>query len=321
MGREYDRLLPRYTALAEEVQFALADAIGATEMKVHSISGRIKSRDSALEKAQRKGYTAPFEQMPDVVGARVVCLFADDVPRLRQIVERLFDVQEVEDKASEGPVDAFGYMSLHLSCLVRAEHAGPRYDGIKGLTFEVQCRTLLQDAWANVSHYLAYKGDASIPEHLRKDFHALSGLFYVADKHFELFYRESERSESAAVVEVTSTDVPGELPISRGRVAGLFLKLYPDRVHADSASISEFIEQATSAGYSKLGQLEDVLARALPTMLSYEEVHPPIDETGPTTYSDVGLARLSLAIADPRFAGVAYEFTEEFEEYRAQMPQ
>ena len=58
--------------------------------------------------------------------------------------------------------------------------------GLHGIKFEIQCRTILQNAWASVSHRLAYKGEASIPEALRKDFHALAGLFYVADKHFEL---------------------------------------------------------------------------------------------------------------------------------------
>jgi len=51
------------------------------------------------------------------------------------------------------------------------------------------------DAWATVSHYLDYKTDADVPLGLRKDFQALSGLFYLADTHFEMFYGATGRSQ------------------------------------------------------------------------------------------------------------------------------
>jgi putative GTP pyrophosphokinase len=65
-------------------------------------------------------------------------------------------------------------------------HSGPRYDPLKHLRFEVQVRTIVMDAGAAVSHHLDYKGGTSVPSELRKDFYALSGLFYVADQHFEV---------------------------------------------------------------------------------------------------------------------------------------
>src|SRR5947208_10717429 len=77
---------------------------------------------------------------------------------------------------------------------MKSEYKGPRYDAISGMPFEVQVRTILMDAWANVSHYLDYKGEADVPKPLRRDFYALSGLFYVADSHFEMFFKSSKDS-------------------------------------------------------------------------------------------------------------------------------
>jgi ppGpp synthetase/RelA/SpoT-type nucleotidyltranferase len=79
------------------------------------------------------------------------------------------------------------YQSVHFVGRIHPSRSGPRYDSIKGQRFEIQVRTILMDAWANVSNYLDYKSDRSIPSELRRDFFALSGLFYVAEQHLEPF--------------------------------------------------------------------------------------------------------------------------------------
>ena len=57
-------------------------------------------------------------------------------------------------------------------------------DNNKKFLFEIQIRTITQDAWASISHYLDYKNEISIADELKKDFYALSGLFYIADTQF-----------------------------------------------------------------------------------------------------------------------------------------
>ena len=74
-----------------------------------------------------------------------------------------------------------------LVAIMRAEYSGPRYDNIAVLPFEIQVRTIAMDAWANVSHHLDYKSDKDVPAELRKDFYALSGLFYLALPASRLF--------------------------------------------------------------------------------------------------------------------------------------
>jgi ppGpp synthetase/RelA/SpoT-type nucleotidyltranferase len=69
-------------------------------------------------------------------------------------------------------------------------YTGPRYEDLKGLKAEIQIRTIAMDAWSNVSHYLEYKTPEAAPSSLRKDFYALSALFYLADTHFELFFQD-----------------------------------------------------------------------------------------------------------------------------------
>lgn len=181
-----------YRRLMEEALFTARSEIARAGIKTHSITGRVKTLESLEDKAQRKSYTSPLADTPDVVGVRIVVLFLSDLPKIAEIVRSVFEVVAWEDKIEgEGDSSTFGYMSQHFEVLVPSQHSGPRYDDLRGIRFEVQVRTLLMDAWANVSHYLAYKGEPSIPTELRKDFFALSGLFYVADKHFEIFFQQA----------------------------------------------------------------------------------------------------------------------------------
>ncbi|MHC4604763.1 MAG: GTP pyrophosphokinase, partial [Planctomycetota bacterium] len=127
----------------------------------------------------------PFKDIKDFVGLRVVCLFLSDLDRVEKVLDDTFEVIGRKDKTNDIGKDVFGYMGRHF--IVKLKEAKETND----MLFEIQVRTIAQDAWASVSHYLDYKTN-SIPEDLEKDFHALSGLFYVADTHFS-FIKQDKR--------------------------------------------------------------------------------------------------------------------------------
>ncbi|MDH4203696.1 MAG: RelA/SpoT domain-containing protein [Phycisphaerae bacterium] len=147
-------------------------------IEYHEISSRIKGFDSVLDKIQRKGITNPFEEIHDVVGLRVVCLFRSDLDRIEWVIANLFDI--IRNDPSK---DIFGYTGWHFTVKLKGAshiHTNP---------FEIQIRTISQDAWDSVSHYLFYKKNCnfeenSIEEETKRNFDALSGLFYVADTNF-----------------------------------------------------------------------------------------------------------------------------------------
>ena len=303
-GELYDQNVSAYRSLRQEVDFILEAALQDAGIKTHSVTSRVKTRESFLEKVDRKTYVDPFAETPDLVGARVVCLFLEDLPRLRALVEEWFEILEEDDKVETAAPETFGYMSHHFVCRLRQEHTGPRYDRIKDIRFELQCRTILQDAWANVSHYLAYKGESSVPDELRRDFHALSGLFYVADRHFQLFFGATKRSDESAVKEVDNSST-SDLPLDRPRLQALLHKLYPERKRSDAAAISEMVEELTQSGYVTVGQVQDLLESSRVAFEAYEADNPPGslgDKTRNRKFADVGVARVSLAIVNTSYA-------------------
>jgi len=321
VAAEYERRKGSLVRLQSEVEFALRHEIERANLKVHSVTGRVKSLPSLLEKGTRKGWENPLADATDLVGVRAVVLFLQDIKQVLAIAERTFDIVDREDKvipANAEEVDSFGYMSLHLLGRLRREHAGPRYNSLKGLLFELQIRTIVMDAWANVSHHLGYKGTLTVPRELRRDFHALSGLFYVADTHFEMFSRQATQSQERATETVkgaidagVSTPVT-PIPIDADTVRALLDGTYGDRERSPRSAAAEFTDEVLAVGYTDIDQLRTALDKGNQVLARLEAEHPP--SNGPR-YAAVGAARNALAVADPAYNELMYP-GEDLQEYR-----
>ncbi|MGW0634123.1 GTP pyrophosphokinase [Nocardia salmonicida] len=309
---EFDGKLHRYSDLRDEVQFALSRAL--REIKIHNFTVRLKDKNSFIEKISRKSYKDPFGQMSDIVGARVVCLFLDDLDAIGEILADTFEIVGREDKTETAPPDQFSYRSVHYECRIKDKHSGPHYDGIKGLTFEVQVRTTLQDAWAVVEHTLAYKGGQSIPDDLKRDISALVGLFHLADKTFQQVRGSIAQSEikathsvSAAIQVAGESELPN-IELNRSTVKALLHEIYPDREPNADIEYSRFVNDLAPFGVLDLGRLKSMLESSPEATESAAEeeaqLKPFYDSHTDTLHeklSDVGFAKWVLDIILPGF--------------------
>lgn len=185
--REYRARREQFELLRLAATLQLDHAIKSQRIKTHSLPYRIKSFDSFAEKARRKNLTDPFNEIHDLVGLRVVCLFLSDLPKVGKVIEDTFHLIAKDNKIDERPKNVFGYMDIQY--VVALEHTA--VEAIRGMPFEIQVRTIAQDAWASVSHQLEYKQRRTIPKEWKRDFYALSALFYVADQHFRMLHQQS----------------------------------------------------------------------------------------------------------------------------------
>ena len=175
--KRYSEQLQEFEILEKEGTHILKNSISKSGIKVHSIISRIKAFDSCVNKVTDKKIEKPFDGIKDFVGLRVVCLFLSDLDKVENVINQVFEVVEREDKINNDKKNVFGYMGKHFVVKLKANKK------TNAMPFEIQVRTIAQDAWASVSHHLDYKTN-SIREELKRDFNALSGLFYVADIHF-----------------------------------------------------------------------------------------------------------------------------------------
>jgi ppGpp synthetase/RelA/SpoT-type nucleotidyltranferase len=159
------------------------------------IEGRIKDKDECIKKFHRKyqGKLESAEQpysikdyISDLIGIRIVCLYEDQIVQVAELLQSHFKIIDVTDKISEveSTEDSFGYKGLHIDLTLNEELiAEEQYRPFAGLCFEVQIRSLIQDAWSVLDHKIKYK--KSIPNNLRRRINVLSALFELADREFK----------------------------------------------------------------------------------------------------------------------------------------
>lgn len=193
--QEFNQRKPHFEELQTTAKFILKKNLDKTDIKIHSLPSRVKEADSFCGKVERFQYENPFESIKDILGLRVICLFLSDISKIGEIIRQHFTVISEDNKVDDSKLASFGYLSVHFIVKLGDDYKKTVYTDIKDLAFEIQVRTIAMDAWANISHYLDYKTDQDIPKELKKDFYALSGMFYVADKHFQLFFEQREEKQ------------------------------------------------------------------------------------------------------------------------------
>jgi putative GTP pyrophosphokinase len=184
--QEFELEQPRYAAFGRKLVELLQDALQGIHL--HSIYFRVKELDRLEEKLTRQGkhYTR-LTDVTDLLGVRVVTYFADDVDRVVEVIDREFDVdaERSVDKRSTMEADRFGYVSVHkVIRLSSARLALPEYKRFGGLLAEIQIRSILQHAWAEIEHDLGYLAH-EMPPHLRRKFSILSGMLELVDEQFK----------------------------------------------------------------------------------------------------------------------------------------
>jgi putative GTP pyrophosphokinase len=295
-----------YKQLRDEALFILEPAISKRNIKLHSITHRLKGVDSFIDKIQRKESEKPFDDIKDIVGIRVICLFLSDIERVGDVIRESFLILDEDNKVEGAEVSSFGYMSVHFTVTMKKEHAGPRYDPIANLPLEIQVRTIAMDAWANVSHYLDYKTEKDVPSDLRRDFYALSGLFYVADRHFEMFFlsRQASQEKMEEIFEDASEQLRLDQEINLDSLAAYLSSRFPDRRHGDAKNLSPLIEELSKFGFRTIGDVDRMLSSAENAFADYEKEYPPASTTG--IFTDVGVTRISAQIVNPEFHRYSY---------------
>ncbi len=295
---EYNERKLTFNKLEEETKHILTESIKQTSIKFHSIISRVKTIESFLAKIDRKETDSPFQDITDIVALRIVCLLRSDIENIGKIIKNEFNVIDEEDKIDGYEINSFGYQSFHYIATIKSNYSGLRYDSIKDISFEIQIRTLAMDAWASTSHFLDYKSDKDVPSELRRDFYALSGLFYVADTHFELFYKESQKSKIRTQEDFTqSTDIP-DVEINLDTLSSYLFSKFSDRREVDSMQISRLVHELYISGYTNIGDLNVIIDENYDAFLRYEKDNPPSNKK---RFASIGVIRLLLTIADKNF--------------------
>lgn len=197
---EYRSRRPKYAEFCGEIKRILERSLEEKRLRSHSIDARAKSVDSFAGKLAKKKddgspkYTDPFSQITDLAGVRVIAYTLDEVEEISSFVDDNFSIMEKRDVGEERiEKGEFGYQSIHYLVQMTEERlALPDYRTYQGLVCEIQIRTVLQHAWAEMEHDIQYKGSQNIPASVKRKFLSLAGLLEIADREFSSIQKEDK---------------------------------------------------------------------------------------------------------------------------------
>ncbi len=230
----YTSYQPHLNILITRIEEFLRSIILISSSPTYKV--RVKSFKSYYLKLLKFPPKDPNVDLPvltDILGIRIICAFLQNIAEVENILNQHFKVLEVERKGANRAFSEFGYESIHFLLEIPEEFKVGLYLP-KDLIFEIQLRTILQDAWAEVEHELVYKSEFSpfdIP--LKRKLASINASLSLADivfqeirdyqnklnseldkRRFEFYSLADEYTESILPVENKSSESNSSAAIS-----------------------------------------------------------------------------------------------------------
>lgn len=224
---EYDEHKEIFESYALSLQSLLNTLVRDAGISVHTLESRVKNRKSLDAKIVKKDKYKSINDITDIVGVRIISHYANDVDKIAEIVEEEFlvDKENSIDKRATLEPDRFGYLSLHYIINLNDKRTKLKeYAPYKNIKAEIQIRSILQHAWAEIEHDIGYKSSNELPNEVRRYFSRLAGLLELADDEFV----KIRKSITARQEEVADAIKDGHSDVS-----------------LDVVSLAEFLNQST----------------------------------------------------------------------------
>ncbi|HEY5672179.1 MAG TPA: tetratricopeptide repeat protein [Malonomonas sp.] len=184
-GKRYAVLLPELEAQLQTLYRRLRKLLSEQGFSP-TIKYRVKKFDNYFHKMTRLSQAEP-DRSPlvyDLLGLRVISPFLEDLTAIEQLITANFKVVELERKGERHSFREFGYDSVHL--LIQLDDGDSKRLPRTGAFCEIQLRTILQDAWAEVEHELVYKSDLAFPnDSIKRKLASLNASLGLSDLIFQ----------------------------------------------------------------------------------------------------------------------------------------
>jgi putative GTP pyrophosphokinase len=209
----------------------------------------------------RPKYAEPLKQITDLAGVRVITQVLGMLPEINGIIHQEFAVLEQSDKSLQLiEEEKFGYQSIHYLVKVGAARARlAEYRRFSGAIVELQVRTILQHAWAEIEHDIQYKSSTAYPEEIRRRFMALAGMLEIADREFQAIQGADKQIIDASREKVARGELSGV------EITPLSLKQFLDKRLGQDFRIADWsydydTRLVKTLGFTDLKQIEDAIS-------------------------------------------------------------
>ncbi|MGM0603502.1 MAG: GTP pyrophosphokinase [Bacillota bacterium] len=191
----YKNSKKNYKELTEKTASIIRKILKDNKILYQNLESRVKDLESFERKAMRDKYVDPKTEITDLAGVRIITLFEKDVYNISDLIKENFEIDysNSEDKSDLLDADRMGYKSVHYVASLSEKHlSSEKYSKFSGMLFEIQIRSILQHAWAEIEHDRNYKLKGNLPRHLQRRFYSLAGMLEIADREFNSLAEEVE---------------------------------------------------------------------------------------------------------------------------------
>lgn len=212
---QYQRQLPSYQLITTQFQSILSMLLQKQCLHIHSITGRTKNEQSLAGKLCKKNDKYKnLTDITDLCGLRIITYYEGEVDQIAGLIREHFSIDEVNsiDKRKSLAPNQFGYASLHLIVNVPVSEKSLPAEGPASCKVEIQIRSLLQHAWAEVEHDLQYKNQAGTDEEAKRRFSRLAALLELADSEMQELRLHLEKPAAAPLRYIAPTTPDYQLP-------------------------------------------------------------------------------------------------------------
>lgn len=199
----YETVRALYEECALSVRSVMKTVLTLEGLTPVSIEARAKDIESFGRKSVKPAdndphqpkYPAPLDDITDLAGVRVIVFLLAQVDEVNKLIEREFAVVErvvmsgLSDEANKA-----GYQSVHYLVRFSSKRCElPEYQRFTGRVTEIQVRTILQHAWAEIEHESQYKAESLIPAARHRRFLSLAGTIELADREFQAIWDDNDQ--------------------------------------------------------------------------------------------------------------------------------
>ena len=267
----YRRIRGTYQDFASVVKDILVRALKHQTVLVHSIESRAKEIDSFGKKAtlpdpadpENPKYPDPIHDITDLAAARVITFFLSTLQQTDDVITAEFEIIEKNDRGGEATGEArLGYQSIHYLVKLKENRLQlPEYARFRGLIAELQVRTILQHAWAEIEHEIQYKAaDVDVlPKSIRRRFLSLAGMLEIGDREFQAIADQHQELQQNARERVASGELEG-VEITPDSLQALLDKQYGEDGRMREWSYTFATRLIKRLGFTTLKQVERAMS-------------------------------------------------------------
>ncbi len=181
---QYKKNKLKYEKILRDISLEIRNILGKNNIN-STIKQRVKTFDSYFHKILKQHKEGKKNiKIKDIIGIRIICPFLEDLDSVEKLISDNFTISHLQRKGDNSSFAEFGYDSIHM--LIELSSPVKQKIPYTISACEIQLRTTLQDAWAEIEHELIYKADYSLLQNsIKKKLASLNATLTLSDIIFQ----------------------------------------------------------------------------------------------------------------------------------------